>query len=143
MNLAWSHEVVLATEQKDFKDSHASVFAHELVVDVREGTLDTRAVEVADRERRLAEQQMQELAAAQIRLEDLQAICVGEAQKVWDFMGSAESALVPFCFCPSGPGSRRKKLALSSRCLILLAPKCWSWKMSSPVGCRRRWLRST
>ena len=34
----------------------------------REDDLDTRVVEVADRERRLAEQQMQELAAAQKRL---------------------------------------------------------------------------
>jgi hypothetical protein len=42
---------------------------------------------VTDREKRLVEQQMQELAVAQKRLEDLQAICAGEAQKVWDFLG--------------------------------------------------------
>jgi hypothetical protein len=52
------------------------------------------------RERLLAEQQMQELAAAQKWHEDLQAVCVGEAQKVWDFLGQAESALVPFGFSP-------------------------------------------
>jgi hypothetical protein len=28
------------------------------------------------------------------------AIHVGEAQKVWDFLGQAESALVPFGFSP-------------------------------------------
>jgi hypothetical protein len=77
-----SHEVALVAEQKDFEDARASVLAHELAADVREDTLDTRAVEVVDRERRLAEQQMQKLAAAQKILEDLQAICVSEAQKV-------------------------------------------------------------
>jgi hypothetical protein len=77
-----SHEVALVAEQKDFEDARASVLAHELAADVREDTLDTRAVEVLDRERRLAEQQMQKLAAAQKILEDLQAICVSEAQKV-------------------------------------------------------------
>jgi hypothetical protein len=30
---------------------------------------------------------MHELAAAQKRVEDLQAVHVGEVQKVWDFMG--------------------------------------------------------
>jgi hypothetical protein len=49
--------------------------------------LDTRAVDVTDREKRLVEQQMQELTVAQKRLEDLRAICAGEAQKVWDFLG--------------------------------------------------------
>jgi hypothetical protein len=77
-----SHEVALAVEQKDFEDARASVLAHELAADVREDALDTRVVEVVDRERRLAEQQMQELATAQKMLEDLQAVCVGKAQKV-------------------------------------------------------------
>jgi hypothetical protein len=35
---------------------------------------------------------------------------------------------------PSGPGSQLRKSALSSRCLTLLAPRCQSWKMSSPAG---------
>jgi hypothetical protein len=48
-----SHEATLAAEQKDFEDVCASVLAHELVADVRENALDTRAAEVADRERRL------------------------------------------------------------------------------------------
>jgi hypothetical protein len=74
-----SREAALAVEQKDFEDVHASVLARELAADVRENVLDTRAAEVADRERQLAKQQMQELAVAQKRLEDLQAICVGEA----------------------------------------------------------------
>jgi hypothetical protein len=39
---------------------------------------------------------MQELAVAQKRLEDLQAVCVGEEQKVWDLLGQAESALIFF-----------------------------------------------
>jgi hypothetical protein len=49
---------------------------------------------------------MQELIVAQKRLEDLQAICVGEAQKVWDFLGQAESALVPPLFCGLGTRSQ-------------------------------------
>jgi hypothetical protein len=93
-------EAALTAEQMDFEDTRASVLARELVVDTRECALETRDVEVADRERLLAEQQMQELAAAQKRLEDLHAIRVGEAQKVWDFLGQAESALVSFGFSP-------------------------------------------
>jgi hypothetical protein len=74
-----SRETALMAEQRDFDNARASVLARELVADIREDDLDTRVVEVADRERRLAEQQMQELAVAQRRLEDLQAIRVGEA----------------------------------------------------------------
>jgi hypothetical protein len=69
-------------EQRDFDDARASVLACELAANIREDVLDSRAVEVADRERRLAEQQMQELDVAQRWLEDLQAVRVGEAQKV-------------------------------------------------------------
>jgi hypothetical protein len=69
-------------EQRDFDDARASVLARELAANIREDVLDSRAVEVADRERRLAEQQMQELDVAQRWLEDLQAVRVGEAQKV-------------------------------------------------------------
>jgi hypothetical protein len=35
---------------------------------------------------------------------------------------------------PSGPGSQLRNSALSSRCLTLMAPRCQSWKMSSPAG---------
>jgi hypothetical protein len=48
----------------------------------------------------MAKQQMQELATAQKRLEDLRVVCACEAQNVWDFLGQAESALVPFGFSP-------------------------------------------
>jgi hypothetical protein len=99
-----SREATLVAKQKDFEDSCASVLARELAADIKESALDTRAAEVADREKWLVEQQMQELAAAQKRLEDLQAVHAGEAQKVWDFLGQAESALVPFCFSPRGSG---------------------------------------
>jgi hypothetical protein len=73
-----SCEAALTAEQKDFEDARASVLARELAADVREDALQTRVVEVADRKRRLAEQQMQELGAAQKRLEDLHAVSVGE-----------------------------------------------------------------
>jgi hypothetical protein len=77
-----SHEATLAAKEKDFEDACASVLAHELAVDINESALDIRAVKVVDREKWLAEQQMQELATTQKRLEDLQAIRVGVAQKV-------------------------------------------------------------
>jgi hypothetical protein len=48
-------EAVLVAKQKDFKDACSSVLAHELAANVREDTLDTRAMEVVDRERRLDE----------------------------------------------------------------------------------------
>jgi hypothetical protein len=93
-------EAALTAKQRDFEDTRASVLARELAADTRECALETRAVEVVDRERLRAEQQMQELATAQKWLEDLQAVRVGEAQKVWDFLGQVESALVPFGFSP-------------------------------------------
>jgi hypothetical protein len=77
-----SREAALSAEQKDFEDVRASVIARELAVDVRENVMHTRVVEVADRERRLVKQQMQELAVAQKRLEDLQVVCVDKAQNV-------------------------------------------------------------
>jgi hypothetical protein len=40
------------------------IMAHELTANVREGTLDTRAVELADMDMRQVERQMQELATA-------------------------------------------------------------------------------
>jgi hypothetical protein len=44
---------------------------------------------------------------------------VGEAQEVWDFLGQAESTLVPFGFNPLRSGLR--KLVLTSCCLTLLS----------------------
>jgi hypothetical protein len=57
-------EVALTAKQRDFEDTRASVLASELAANTRECALETRAAEVADRERLLAEQQMQKLAAA-------------------------------------------------------------------------------
>jgi hypothetical protein len=97
-------EVALAAEKRDFEDTRASVLARELVADTRECALETRVVEVVDRERLLAKQQTQELATTQKWLEDLQAVRVGEAQKIWDSLGQAEFALVPFGFSPLQSG---------------------------------------
>jgi hypothetical protein len=38
------------------------------------------------------------LATARSRLEELQAARAGDAQKVWDFLGQTEAALVPLGF---------------------------------------------
>jgi hypothetical protein len=43
---------------------------------------------------------MQELAVAQKRLEDLQAVRVGEAQKVWDFWARLSLHLCPLASAP-------------------------------------------
>jgi hypothetical protein len=48
-------EAALTAEQRDFEDTCASVLAHELSADAREGALETRAMEVVDMERLLAE----------------------------------------------------------------------------------------
>jgi hypothetical protein len=52
-------EAALTVEQRDFEDTRASVLAHELAADTRDCALETRVVEVVDRERLLIEQQMQ------------------------------------------------------------------------------------
>jgi hypothetical protein len=44
--------------------------------------------------------QMQELAVAQKRLDDLQASRADEAQQVWSFMGQTDAVLVPLSFSP-------------------------------------------
>jgi hypothetical protein len=44
------------------------------------------------------------LPIARSRLEELQAARAGEAQKVWDFLGQTEAALVPLGFSPLHAG---------------------------------------
>jgi hypothetical protein len=48
----------------------------------------------------LVGRKLQELATARSKLEELQAARAGEAQKVWDFQGQTEAALVPLGFNP-------------------------------------------
>jgi hypothetical protein len=56
MNLAWrAARLPSQPSRKIFEDVCASILACELAADVRENALDTRAMEVVDRERRLAE----------------------------------------------------------------------------------------
>jgi hypothetical protein len=43
---------------------------------------------------------MQELAATQKTLEELQVSWAGEARRVWDFLGQTKAALVPLGFSP-------------------------------------------
>jgi hypothetical protein len=52
----------------------------------------------------LAERQMQELAVAQKRLEDIHVSFVSEAQSVWSFLCQADAALVPLDFNPIRTG---------------------------------------
>jgi uncharacterized protein (DUF3084 family) len=74
-----SHEATLVVEQKDLEETRARVLAHELTADIRDAHLNSRDEELADREKRLPERQLQELATTRGRLEELQAAWAGEA----------------------------------------------------------------
>jgi uncharacterized protein (DUF3084 family) len=82
-----SHEATLAVEQKELEGAHAGVLAHELTAEVRDGHLNSREEEMADREKRQMERQLQEMANAHKRLEELQAAWASKAHKVRDFLG--------------------------------------------------------
>jgi hypothetical protein len=75
-------EATLAAERKSLEEACAGVLARELAADISDIHLNSREEELADRKKRLAEQQPQELATAQKRLEEHQATQAGEAQKV-------------------------------------------------------------
>jgi hypothetical protein len=106
-----SREATLAAERKNLEETRTVVLACELATGIRDVRLNSREKELADREKRLteseqqlAERQLQELATARSRLEELQAARVGEAWKVWDFLGQTEVALVPLVFNPLRTG---------------------------------------
>jgi hypothetical protein len=75
-----SREATVAAERKDLEETRTMVLAHELITDIRDSGLNSREEELAGR-------QLQELATAHSRLEELQAARAGVAQKVWDFLG--------------------------------------------------------
>jgi hypothetical protein len=85
-------------ERKDLEETHTVVLARELTTDIRDVRLNSREEELADKEKRLAERQLQELTTTRSRLEELQAAQAGEARKVWDFLGQTEATLVPLGF---------------------------------------------
>jgi hypothetical protein len=62
--------------------------------------LTSRGRELADKERRLAKKELQELATMRKMVEELKATWAVEAQKVWDFLGQTEAALAPLGFSP-------------------------------------------
>jgi hypothetical protein len=96
------------------------VLARELTVDVRDSGLNSREEELADREKQLMEReqqlagrQLQELATAHSRLEELQAARAGEVQKVWDFLGQIEAALVALGFSLLRVGDRVEEVTVA------------------------------
>jgi hypothetical protein len=59
-----------------------SLLTHELDADLQANNLAFRRKELADKEKRLVEKQLQELVTARKRLEELQAAWAVEVQKV-------------------------------------------------------------
>jgi hypothetical protein len=88
-----SHEATLEMEQKALEDSRLTVVSRGVAADVRETDLDTRAVELVEREKRLAERQMQELATSQKRLEESQ-VSRARPGPLWCPLASVPSTLV-------------------------------------------------
>jgi hypothetical protein len=97
-------EVELDREHEGLKDFRVQILARELDADVREAGLRDQEARLAAREQQLAERQMQELAVARKGLEDLQASCAGDAQRVWSFLGQADAVLASFGFSPVRTG---------------------------------------
>jgi hypothetical protein len=93
-------EVTHEAKRKDLEDSRLKVMSRELAVDVKESNQNIKAVELVNREKRLAERQMQELATAQKRLEELQVSRAGEVRRFSDFLGRTKATQVPLGFSP-------------------------------------------
>jgi hypothetical protein len=66
---------------------------------------------------------MQELAAAQKRLEELQASRAGELQRVWDFLGPTVAAVVPLDFSPLRSGLPAQEVDAVLPLLVLVGAK--------------------
>jgi hypothetical protein len=113
----YSCEATLVAERKGLEETFPRVL---LAADIRDVCVNSRVEELVDREKRLierekklAETQLQELATARSRLKELQAAWVGEAQKVWDFLGQTEATLVPLSFCPLRTGDPVEEVSAS------------------------------
>jgi hypothetical protein len=65
-----TREAALGAEQKHMGELRADLLAHELTTDIQANHLAFRE-ELADKEKQLAEKQLQELAAVRKRLEEL------------------------------------------------------------------------
>jgi hypothetical protein len=91
-----AREATLEEEQRRMGELHAILLARELDTDLqasRRKELEDRERELADKEKRLAEKQLQELATIRKSLQELQAVRMAGALKVWDFLGQTEIAL--------------------------------------------------
>jgi hypothetical protein len=95
-----TRETALEADQRSLGDLRTEVLARELSTQLKASQLAFWEKELADKEKRLAEMQVQELVAARKRLEELQAARAIEEQRVWDFLGKIETALVPLGFSP-------------------------------------------
>jgi trehalose/maltose hydrolase-like predicted phosphorylase len=91
-------------ERERLRKTHEDLYNCELTISLQEGTLERHAIaltltlkerELGDKEKWLAEKELQELAAMCVTVEELQAAWEVEVQKVWDFLGQTEMALAP------------------------------------------------
>jgi hypothetical protein len=124
-----SHATTLAMEWKDLEETRAGVLARELTSDIRDVRLNSKDEELADREKRLVEMQLQELATTHRRLEELQAARTGEDRSC---------AGAPRLQSPMGLEIRWKRSVLCSHCLTPLGPRSCSCRRSSVDSQRQR-----
>jgi hypothetical protein len=66
-----NHEDTLMAEWMDLEDARVRLLARELTTDIRESGLNSKAAELAEKEKQVVERHMQEMATTQKRLEEL------------------------------------------------------------------------
>jgi exonuclease VII large subunit len=66
-----NREDTLMAEWMDLEDARVRLLARELTTDIRESGLNSKAAELAEKEKQVVERHMQEMATAQKRLEEL------------------------------------------------------------------------
>jgi hypothetical protein len=133
-------------EQERLRKMREDLLTRELAISSQEGSLEHCTTELAAREKQLAEREVQELTATCKVVEEVQATHAAEAQKVWDFLGHTETALVPLVFSPirsGGPAQEMSQVlpALDSagaRILTLEEVSTISWR-SRVESWQRRW----
>jgi hypothetical protein len=133
-----TRETALEVDRKSLEDLRTEVLARELAVELKENNLNFRERELAGKEKWLAKRKPQVLADACKRLEELQATRVGEAQKVWDFLGQTETVLMPISFDPLCSRDPVQEVSAVLPLLDSTGAKILKQRKSSAVSWRQR-----